>query len=119
MFPGKVHLIRPVLHHRNREDDEEYGEHCQQDQAAQTTENRVAHYIFPNLNIGNLIVADIVFLQIMKQCDGHDGWDEHQHRHGGTGVKVRNASEHLIIKHRRHHIVLSTHRRRNTVVGKT
>ena len=118
MFPGNIHLIRPVFHQRHREDDQKYREHHQKDQSADSAENHIPQGIFPDFNIGNLIIADVIFFKIMEQRDGHHRRNKHHHGDGGTGIKIRDTSKHLIVEHRSYHIVFAAHRRRNTVIGK-
>ena len=118
MLQGKVHLIWPLLHKRHHKDHCKNGKNGQQDQRGTHCADPVPHRAFLQLDLRDLAVAHIETLQIFQQRDTEYRRDQHHHCHHSTSVKVRDASQHLIVQDCRHHIVFSAYRRRNTVIRK-
>ena len=54
-----------------------------------------------------------------KTCLLYTSWKQHDHRYRCTFAKIRNASQHLAIKHTRYYFKSSSNGCRNTKIGKT
>ena len=116
MVHCKRHLVGPFAdkrhdkHHSKDDDDHE------QDDAAANGTGNISCPVPEVLYDRNLVVSDIVPLQIVEKEDTYHGGYQHDHSHHGTVVEVGQASQHLVVKHGGHHLILSAHGGRDTEI---
>ena len=118
ILQSKSQFIRPLLYKRHYKNNEENHQNPQTDKTAQTCANDISAPVFPDFNVGNLVVAHIIFLQVMKKGNADNRRNEHYHCNHCAVMKIGYTSQHPVIKYAGQHLKFPSYSRRNTKIRK-
>ena len=118
MLQGEPGLIGPLLYQGYHKDNCKDGQDCHRDSGTGQPPANIPQRVLPQIRIGDAVIADVEPFQKLEDTNAADGGDEHDHGDHCSPVEIRNTSQHLVIEQGSNNLIPSSHRGRDTKVGK-